>query len=821
MKPLIKISLLIFVFIIPCYVLFAQGGQGYTIKGRVICDDMDVAGNAQVFLANTSIAAITDNEGYYTLSNITPGRYIIVAFAYEHTTEKQEIVIENDIEEVNFHLHEPEQMLENVTVESQKLNSFGITRLNAIDGMGIYEGKKSEVLLMDDIIANKATSNARQVYSRVTGLNIWESDCAGIQLGLGGRGLSPNRSSNFNVRQNGVDMSADALGYPESYYSPPVQAVDKIQIVRGAASLQYGTQFGGLINFVLKEPPVHKTISVESSQTYGSYNYINSYNSISGTLDKFDYVTYYQYRTGDCWRCNSDFDAHSAYARTSYLLSDKFKISTEYTFMQYLARQPGGLTDAQFNTDPQRSYRDRNWFRVNWNLPKVRAEYRFSPNTELDSRFFGLIAGREALGNLERIDRTDDMSFDRSLLDGDFRNIGNETRLLHRYSLFDNISSFLGGIRLYSGKSRQTYGAAPNGKEQDFLYRNPDSLDYDYDNSGKNLALFAENIFTLNNRLSITPGIRYENIHTSSNGYFRKPVPRDLAGDPLYPDTVNLKAYSDIDNRRDFILLGLGVSYKPNEAVELYGNFSQNYKSISYNDIRVTTPTLVVDQDITDEKGYSLDVGIRGNGSALFTYEITAFMLMYKNRIGSILKRDDFYRVFRYRTNLGDARNLGIESFFETDILNWNSSISRKSSLNWFVNLTLLNTKYLTGESSVKGNRVEFSPPVNLRSGLSFKRKKLGVSAQISYLSAQFSDASNAPNNPPVPGAVEGTIPAYYVADISARYRIKNWLEVEGSINNLIDNMYFTRRATGYPGPGIIPSDGRTFYLTLTGKFSR
>ena len=59
-------------------------------------------------------------------------------------------------------------------------------------------------------------------------------------------------------RQNGVEMSADALGYPESYYSPPIQAVEQIEIVRGAASLQYGTQFGGLINFKLKDAPEDK-----------------------------------------------------------------------------------------------------------------------------------------------------------------------------------------------------------------------------------------------------------------------------------------------------------------------------------------------------------------------------------------------------------------------------------------------------------------------------------------------------------------------------------------------------------------------------------
>ena len=48
-------------------------------------------------------------------------------------------------------------------------------------------------------IVNKSNNNARQIYSKVSSINIWESDYFGLQLDIGGRGLSPNRSSNFKV----------------------------------------------------------------------------------------------------------------------------------------------------------------------------------------------------------------------------------------------------------------------------------------------------------------------------------------------------------------------------------------------------------------------------------------------------------------------------------------------------------------------------------------------------------------------------------------------------------------------------------------------
>ncbi|MDV7393727.1 hypothetical protein RZS08_20285, partial [Arthrospira platensis SPKY1] len=117
-------------------------------------------------------------------------------------------------------------------------------------------------------------------------------------MGIGGRGLSPNRTANFNVRQNGYDISADALGYPESYYTPPLEALDRIELVRGAASLQYGTQFGGMLNFRFKKGAADKPVEVVSRQTAGSWGFFNSFNSVGGTVakGKLNYYSYLQYK---------------------------------------------------------------------------------------------------------------------------------------------------------------------------------------------------------------------------------------------------------------------------------------------------------------------------------------------------------------------------------------------------------------------------------------------------------------------------------------------------------------------------------------------
>ncbi|MDP4703852.1 MAG: TonB-dependent receptor plug domain-containing protein, partial [Polaribacter sp.] len=170
----------------------------------------------------------------------------------------------------------------------------------------VYSGKKNEVLKLSSFNANLTTNNAREVFSRVPGVNIWENDGSGVQINVGVRGLSPNRSWELNVRQNGFDVSADVFGYPEAYYNPPLEAVASIELIRGGAALQYGPQFGGMLNYVLKRENTKK-FSFETQNTVGSYNLMSSYNAIGGKLGKFSYYAYNHSRSADGWRVNSQY----------------------------------------------------------------------------------------------------------------------------------------------------------------------------------------------------------------------------------------------------------------------------------------------------------------------------------------------------------------------------------------------------------------------------------------------------------------------------------------------------------------------------------
>lgn len=796
----------VFLILLSTLSSFAQEGGIY---GTVLnTTDKSPCKDVEVYVNGHKNSAITDKIGKYSIQNIAKGTYTVVVYQYGFSTVTRSVIVGHEMVQLDIEMEQIEQILDEVEIASKESSTLTLTltRLKSVDGMGIYAGKKSEVINLEMITANLATNNSRQVFSKVAGLNIWESDCAGLQLGVGGRGLSPNRTSNFNTRQNGYDMSADALGYPESYYSPPMQAIKKVEIVRGAASLQYGTHFGGMLNLVLKDGPEKKKIEVQSEQTLGSFNLFNSFNSVGGNLGKFRYYFFTQYRKGDCWRCNSEFEVSSNHGIIKYFVNKKLSLSLESSYMTYVAQQAGGLTDKMFNEDPRQSIRDRNWFEVNWVLSSFNIDYKIGDKTKVNLKTFVLDANRKSLGYLGKISRIDPL-VDRDLIQGDFNNVGSEFRLLHRYTLNENQSNFLIGARVYKGLTHNRQGDANNGTGKDFTFLNPDYLEvFDYNFPSYNGALFAENVFRVSNLLTITPGIRYEYINTQAKGYYRN-THRDFAGNIYFDQAIN----DDRESARQIVLLGIGVGYKAHERIDLYANFSQNYKSISFNDFRISNINLVVDSNMQDEKGYNIDIGMRGQIKNIVDFDISAFYLKYDGRIGAKLMMNDQYQLYRFRTNISDSRNIGVETFMEIDLVKL-SGLKSKYKCSIFSNLALIDARYINSEEkSIDGNQVENVPFINAKSGMSFGREKWNVSYQFTYMDQQYSDATNAEKTP---DAVGGIIPSYYVMDLSFKYKHK-FYSFQTGINNMLNASYFTRRAAAYPGPGIIPSEGRNFYLTL------
>jgi Fe(3+) dicitrate transport protein len=700
------------------------------------------------------------------------------------------------------------------SIRTKILQEVQVTGIKTVRGVGhmpafkdgiIYAGKKSEVIIVDSLDANKAINNTRQILGRIPGLNIVETESSGFTAnGIATRGLNPTQSIEMNVRQNGYNISADVYGYNESYYVPPMEGVQRIELVRGAAALQFGAQFGGLVNYVTgKVSPT--PFEFTTSQTIGSFGLFNTFNSISGTCKKLKYYGFLQYRNMDGYRPNSQQWQLSGFGKLEYEFSTKLTVSAEYSLLRNKIQMPGGLTDSQFNANPKASFRARNWLKSPWNIVSASANYAPSKNTSIRLTSTYIFSSRSLVWRnedggpqaLDTIDPATNQFVPREVGNEFMNGISNELRLSHNYRLGSQVSTLAGGLRFsWSRFKRQGGGEGTTGSDFDLSITG--DWGYDLDFTTTNLAPFAENIFRIGKRFTVTPGLRFEYIRSTANGY---------------KVTDNVKQYPDEERTRTYPLAGIGLEFKNSGNTSFYGNISQAYRPIDYAQLEPFGVAAKIDPNLKDQKGFNSDLGYRGTIGSFLNFDVSLFYLLYKGRIADVIRTDSITgQDIAYRTNAGNSVHKGIEAYVEFNLLKYLNGNSNYG-LSVFNSFAYTHARYTTGE--FKGNRVEAAAEVIDRTGIIFNSKAFSATFQANYTGDAYGDASNlkVSDNP-----IAGYIPAYTVFDISSTYRINNF-SINAGVNNLGNKAYFTRRTDEYPGPGIIPAVGRSFYLGFTARF--
>jgi Fe(3+) dicitrate transport protein len=727
------------------------------------------------------------------------------------TTDAQEKESKTKIDSSFFHA----KFLPDITLVG-RYTKADIHFLPEIVGTTINAGKKNALIMMDNVQGNVVTNTMRQVMAKVPGIQIWESDPSGIQIGIAARGLSPNRSWEFNLRQNGYDISSDPFGYPEAYYTPQLNSVQRVQVLRGAASLQYGPQFGGMVNFIMKDgSEINKPFQYESQQTAGSFGLFNSYNAIGGENGKTHYYAFWDHRRGDGFRENSGFKVNTAFGNFSWNINKRLKVGLEITHFDYVSQQPGGLTDAQFAQDAYKSLRQRNWFEVKWNMAALNVDYTINDKSRLNVKTFAMTGDRNSVGFMQTPNIADTINattlrYNNRRVDIDrYRNFGIEARYITDYQIGKMRNTLSAGIRYFRGRTdRLQNGKGDTGSDYNLNILEPFPTDLNFITN--NTAFFAENMFRIGDKLVIIPGVRVENIQNEADGRV------GLSGN------TELKINNQNRTRR-FVLPGVGAEYHIGQT-EIYANYSQAYRPVLFSDLTGNPTTDVIDQNLKDAKGYNIDLGYRGRIKEYLFFDVSGYLLQYNNRIGLIAQQRLDGSFYNLRTNVGNSRSRGVEALVEFSPFKAWGVKPVFGNLTVFASLAFINAQYdnlrvitrqgnTLVESNLKNKKVENAPERIYRTGITYSRKQLTVTAQYSYVSEAYSDANNT-IIPPSNG-VNGLIPAYDVVDISGTYKFSEKFFIKGGINNVLGEKYFTRRAGGYPGPGLMAAEPRNFFMTL------
>ena len=214
--------------------------------------------------------------------------------------------------------------------------------LPPVEGTRINAGKKTSFVKPEEF-PTFAGNDYREVMATTPGIVVSEEPQSPI-INFGYRGLNSQRSEFMQVLEDGVSLKNEQFGFPETHYTPILDAVERIELIRAGAALQFGPQPGGALNFVMKMPRQDTPFHFTTKNVFGSYDYYRNYTEADGTIGPLGYYFYYDHRQQEGFReANSDYDLNGCSARLVWNVSNDSRFVLTLDAYDEEHGEPGGL----------------------------------------------------------------------------------------------------------------------------------------------------------------------------------------------------------------------------------------------------------------------------------------------------------------------------------------------------------------------------------------------------------------------------------------------------------------------------------------------
>lgn len=655
-----------------------------------------------------------------------------------------------------------------------------------VQGTSIYAGKKTSVI--DPQQPPKVVNdNYRQVLTRSPGLFVSEETTPLVSLGY--RGLDPHRSQFTMVLKDGIPIGADIFGYPENYYMPPVDSAESIEFVRGGASLLYGPQPGGALNFVTRKPNPNRPFSLYSNQTWGSDSFYSTYNEASGTHDRFGYQVYYYQKQGLGFRDgNSDFGLYSGSMKLTYQINDTNRLLVAFDGYSEVHGEPGGLSRAAATGDRNQTTRRFDRFALERYIGWGIWESDLTPDTLLRVAAWGgrytRFSKRQRGGGFGTTP-TGDAANTNTIENQRFNTFGIDARVRHDWQALDNVHTLTVGVEYYHGDSPRTDQRGAMADAQSGVTRNESHRTTNYG------AIFAENRFVWGN-FSLIPAIRLENYSLAIEETLN--VEKQQAG-------VSLADESNYD----FVpLFGIGAVYTIIPGIDAYANVSSSYRPQVYTQAVAPAANTVVAGNLSASHSWQYESGFRGRPRPWLSWDTSTFLLVFDDQIGSVQLGEAPNAPLQIR-NVGRSRHIGWEFASEVstvalfDDLNGTSHATRFGDLSIYGNLMLLDAEITKGD--LDGKTPAYAADYMVRAGAQYAYPRLAkASLQTTVVGDSFANDSNSSNF---------YVPRYNVWDLTLEANVyRDTVALYAGVNNLFNERYWSR----IRADGIDPAYRRNYY---------
>lgn len=649
-----------------------------------------------------------------------------------------------------------------------------------LQGTRINAGKKTTVLDFD-ALPRIHGNNYRQALAEAPGLVLSEETTPLLSIGY--RGLNPSRVQYMQVLADGIPLHADQFGYPEAYYTPPIDTVDRIEFTRGGAALMYGPQPGGALNYVTHRPRTDRAFSGESLHTAGSNRSYSTFNHVDGTVGRVGYYGYFHHRESAGFRSrNGDvrLDAFTGRLALDATSSSRWLLTLESFREEH--GEPGGLTfatgpgRANYNADRTVASRPFDRFALGRRAASLIWE-RDLANGTLAARAWAIdytrASRRQNGGGFGLLPSGPDAATN-TIERQQFNTYGAEVRVRtdwgpsHRHA-------FTAGAQVFHSVSPRTdaRGRDRAAEAGDPVARSRRESFYS--------PVFVENLLRFGG-LSLTPGLRVEWIRQKVEESLN--LAKQAAGTPLGRST----------DRTAQPLLGLAAAYSLAPRTQAYANVSQSYRPIVFTQAVPTGGTSVIPANLGASRATNHELGLRSQPAPGLVTEASLFWLDFADQIGTVSLPGGRSTV----GNAGRSVHRGAEASIRYNLLaRWNRAAGRE--LNAYANVMLLRARFESGPQA--GRTPQLAPAHVLRAGLVYSR---GADLKVGLLGTAVSRSFGDDNN-----SAERALPGHVVCDLTAEVRLPGTrVRLVGGINNLLDEDYYSRVSN----TGLDPAPRRNAY---------
>jgi Fe(3+) dicitrate transport protein len=754
------------------------------IKGNIRSMEGEAVPYATISVVGTVKGAYTDMNGEFQIFNLEDGTYTLKISAVGYKPIYREVEVrDGQIQELSLAFEDHGAEMPQITVIADRDRMF-----SRIPGSVSYIDKKD--------IQQMAPISGNEALRRSPGVHVVDEEGLGMRVNIGIRGLDPSRSRSVLVMEDGVPVALAPYGEPEMYYTPAIDRMAGIEILKGSGQILYGPQtIGGVVNYITPNPPQEQEGSVFIQGGQGGFfsGLVNYGNTIGNTGVQVNLLKKRADNVGP-----TEFDITDFNTKLLFNMSDRSELGVKvgvydevsnstYIGLNQVMYDQGGQDFTRLAPDDQLDVRR---FSLSFSH-----RYKFNENVKLRTIAYGYTTTRNwnrqdfaiNSANTPPNDWTGVVWGDREVPGGaifmrdgtgnrmrQFEVAGFEPRLEARHNLFNIKNDLIVGTRfLYERAFEQRVNGTKAGVASGNLVE-------DEVRTGHALSAYAQNKFNLSDKFVLSAGVRMENFN------YERDIHRRNFPEVGIRDTM-LVAGNNITE----IIPGVGFTYNPNPKMNIFGGVHKGYAPPRTKDA-ITAVGDVLDLDA--EESWNYELGFRSDVKRWLFMEMTAFRMDFSNQIIPVAEAAG--GIGFGVINAGATLHQGIESALVFDI--GQMAGFNRINLTYDINATYVQSTFsedrFKGDVNINGNRTPYAPEWFINSALTLETNMgLGARLTANYVGDQFTDEVNSVD-PSMDGR-NGLMPSYFLMDANVFYNVGKWnSRFNLSVKNMFNERYIASR---------------------------